>query len=343
MSSDFPRRLVDLTTSWLSEVIREDVLTFESANVGAGKGMLGDIFRIDIALADSGRRSIIVKFAADREDLRAAARRSGVFEREVNFYRHVAVHLRCRIPKCHGSWFDPDTSEFLIVMEYIDADPAVNQIAGISRQQAEMVVRELASLHVPAHAMPSIAEYAMPAVSPGRRTNQRLFVNNGWERLRNLLPEKLRAPLSSEEMGNRLVEAMDHLARQPAFLLHGDARPDNLLFSRDGTQVALIDWQGLMIGPREWDLGYFFSQGLRIEDRRAWTTDLLDLYIEMASIGHEVNKVEMMENIGRSAWFSFGVACSLFTVADGSSQQTIDLAASMGERSLSLLFDHREL
>jgi thiamine kinase-like enzyme len=180
--------------------------------------------------------------------------------------------------------------------------------------------------------------------APERRANQTLFVTRGWEEIKKLMSPSLSTGLTADEMVKKLLEAFDHLSTMPFYLLHGDARPDNLLFERSETSVALVDWQGVALGPREWDIGYFLAQGLRVEDRRAWTDDLLDVYVsEYARYGEPPNRSEMARHIGKAAWFSFGVACSLFTVADTSSQKTIDLAASMGERALSLLGDSGEL
>lgn len=344
MIIDFPRRLAEVSLQWLSEVLGMDVASFESSDIGAGKGMMGDIFRLELTGAAGEQLVVVAKFSADREELRIAAKRAGVFEREVNFYRHIAPTLKCRIPRCYGSWFDPDTAQFVILMESIDVDPSVNQIKGMSFEQARTVVGELAALHIPSSEVVQFRELIMPASSEARRTNQRLFVGSGWERLRKLVPEHLRVALSPGEMADRLVAAIDVLAAQTYFLLHGDARPDNLLFSKSSGEVVLVDWQGLMFGPREWDLGYFFAQGLQTEDRRNWSNALIDHYLSFLpeKLG-SVDRQSFVRNIGKAAWFSFGVACSLFTVADTTSEKTIELAASMGERSLSLLFDAGEL
>jgi len=169
-------------------------------------------------------------------------------------------------------------------------------------------------------------------------------VTRGWEEIKQRVSPHLRMDLTAKEMVEKLLAGLDHLSAMPFYLLHGDARPDNLLFDRAGTSVALVDWQGVALGPREWDIGYFLAQGLKVEDRRAWTDELLDIYVnEFAQYGQPPNRGEMARHIGKAAWFSFGVACSLFTVGDTSSQKTIDLAVSMGERSLSLLSDSGEL
>jgi hypothetical protein len=341
---NFPKRINDLTASWLSSMLGDDVVGLTHTDIGAGKGMMGDIYRLELSIADGSTRKVVAKFSADRDDLRAAAKRGGIFEREINFYREIAPVLRCRVPKCFGTWYDDQTAEFLILMENIEADGSVSQVEGVSFEQAALVIKELAALHVPESVVADFRHLFSLVSAPERRANQTLFVTRGWEKIREMMPNGLRFPFSAEEMVTRLLGALDQLGAMPFYLLHGDARPDNLLFDRSGMSVALVDWQGVALGPREWDIGYFLAQGLRVEDRRAWANELLDIYVsEHSKHGEPPTREDMMHHIGKAAWFSFGVGCSLFTVGDSSSQQTIDLAASMGERALSLLVDCGEL
>lgn len=344
MINGFPRRLSEVSPQWLSLALGVEVVSFDTADIGAGKGMMGDIFRLQLNLAGGTTRVIVAKFSAEREDVRLAAKRAGVFEREINFYELISPRLQCRIPATFGTWYDSDSAEFLILMELIDADSSVSQVDGVSLAQAKMVMRELAVLHVPEIDVAEHGSLFNFVNAPGRRNNQTNFVMNGWTRVRELVSPELRAPHSPEQMAEKLNNAFDHLGALPMFLLHGDARPDNLLFMRDGSGVALIDWQGLTLGPREWDIGYFLAQGLRVEDRRAWTGELVDEYISYATgSAEELNKAKILRNINKVAWFSFGVACSLFTIADITRDDTIALCRSMAERSLSLLYDAGEL
>lgn len=344
MPNEFPVRLTDLTTTWLSEALDYPTVSFIHTDIGAGKGMLGDIFRLDLESTDGSQKQLVAKFSADREETRAAAKRAGIFKREIDFYEQIAPVLKCRIPRCFGTWYDDETAEFLILMECIDADFSVNQIEGVTYDQAILVMKELAALHVPASQVADFRHLFSLVSAPERRANQTLFITRGWEEIKKLVSPSLRTDFTADEMVKKLLGAFDHLSTLPFYLLHGDARPDNLLFDRNGTSVALVDWQGVALGPREWDIGYFLAQGLTVEDRRAWTDDLLDVYVkEYARYGEPPTRPEMARHIGKAAWFSFGVACSLFTVADTSSQRTIDLAASMGERALNLLGDSGEL
>ena len=344
MTDNFPACIDEVTAPWLSSVLGMTVDSFTYSDIGAGKGMMGDIFRMSIFTSSGKEHSIVAKFSADREDLRVAAKRAGIFEREVNFYKLIAPRLQCRIHATYGCWYNDDSGKFLILMESIDADPSVSQIIGVTFEQAKMVMRELAVLHVPDAEVNEHRGLFNFVNAPGRRMNQAAFIANGWNSVREIVPEHLRVMDTPERMVERHGVAFDHLGSLPMFLLHGDTRPDNLLFSRDGKSVALIDWQGLTLGPREWDVGYFIAQGLRTEDRREWMDELIRYYISCVDDPTQKLTVEEMRtNIGKVAWFSLGVACSLFTVADTSLQATIELSASMAERALHLLFDAGEL
>jgi Ser/Thr protein kinase RdoA (MazF antagonist) len=57
-------------------------------------------------------------------------------------------------------------------------------------------------------------------------------------------------------LGDRIEELTGrwgNLETGPPVLLHGDAWIDNLLRCQDG-HVVLLDWDGVAVGPREWDL-----------------------------------------------------------------------------------------
>lgn len=60
---------------------------------------------------------------------------------------------------------------------------------------------------------------------------------------------------------------------------------DNMLFSRGDQDLALtvVDWQLINIGPLFIDVSYFLGGSLEVEDRRAWTDELLQIYSDALS------------------------------------------------------------
>ncbi len=339
-AGNFPRCLVELTPEWLSAITNLPVAKFEALDIGEGKGMLGDVWSLRLEVTGQAPVSIVAKFSAQRESKLPLTRRAAIFEREINFYRNIAPHLRCRMPKIFGCWHEQECAEFLIVMEHIDADSSVDQKKGVTFEQAAQVMAELAALHSFRVGQSGIADGLAIIEAPERRANQKLFIERGWDKLKELLPAESVGVPNTDLLLEGIHSAYDRLAAEPKVLCHGDVRPDNLLFLKNQQSVALIDWQGVALGPRCWDIAYFFAQGLRAEDRRQWQSDLMSTYInESEMLGISIERSSLTANLGSAAWFSFAVACSLFTVADTTQPGTIALARSMGERSISFLKD----
>ena len=62
-------------------------------------------------------------------------------------------------------------------------------------------------------------------------------------------------------------------------VVHGDYRLDNLMFSSEGSVVAL-DWQTATVGSPMRDLAYFLETSLDVELRRGHEQELLGIYAD---------------------------------------------------------------
>lgn len=58
------------------------------------------------------------------------------------------------------------------------------------------------------------------------------------------------------------------LATPPGTVIHGDFRADNLVFAEDGS-VAAFDFQPIGSGSGAYDLAYFLTQSLEVDDAEA--------------------------------------------------------------------------
>ncbi|HIL49076.1 MAG TPA: DUF1679 domain-containing protein, partial [Acidimicrobiia bacterium] len=88
----------------------------------------------------------------------------------------------------------------------------------------------------------------------------------------------------------------------------------------DGTEVIAIDWQICVKTVGAYDLGYFLSQSLTIEDRRAHEERLLDVYrstLAEADIDYPAD--ELLEDYRRTVLF-----CLCYPIQAGGSVELVN-------------------
>ncbi|GII91507.1 phosphotransferase enzyme family protein [Sinosporangium siamense] len=140
--------------------------------------------------------------------------------------------------------------------------PAVRPADEISKQPVVHEGRVVTFWHyVPASGRPTTNELGKIL----RRLHRLPVPPVKLKRFRDPLGEVRDAVLRSEVLPARrqvwLTDRIDELTElwtgmtgeEPPVLLHGDAWIDNLLRRSDG-RVVLCDWDGVAVGPRQWDL-----------------------------------------------------------------------------------------
>ena len=160
---------------------------------------------------------------------------------------------------------------------------------GCTQPQALAVVRGLARLHATfwatAHTEPALRQLTAGRGARGYVASPAVALLLG-----RTLPKLPRLAALWRSLGAALADA-------PATLLHGDCRPENLLFrtqaARDGEapgadsdaatascawRVTFLDWEAVGINPAANDLIYFMVVGLRAADSAAWQSALLRAY-----------------------------------------------------------------
>ncbi|MEE2769120.1 MAG: oxidoreductase family protein [Actinomycetota bacterium] len=349
-SPPFPARPEDLTTEVLSVGLGRPVVSFEATRIGAHRGMMGIITRIEVVYADGSVEPspVVAKFAALRAGSLDNARRGGNHERELRFYDELAGITPVRTPELHAAWYDPDSEHFLLLQESIDVDEEVDQVDGIGAERVRLVLTEVAQLHATwwDHSSLGLLDWLPAPDAAQRRNNLGTFAVAGW----NPLCELLGSDLGADERGlghglpEQLEATLTRLASMPETLIHGDLRADNLLFPRGGNRVALVDWQGVARGPAGWDLAYLISQCLTVEDRRAHEQELLDHYrVELANAGHLATEDQVREGYAEGMLLGLVIACALPIVSDEDEERAARLARVFARRSIEGLRDHGRL
>ena len=347
----FPISIGELTESFLSDALGEEVSEFHADRIGEDRGMLGEIFKLDISFHDNSRESLtlVAKFAAIREETLALAKRGDTHERELRSYDELLSSAPVNIPEFIAAWYNDETAEFLLLQEMIHADTSVDQIAGLSEQQARLVISEMAKLHAYWWNDPKLETISwLPRLDDQRRrTNLTTITRNGWGQLAEMLEGEI--SLSSitktgEELADQIDKMLLRTAAFPSTFIHSDLRADNLLFSPDGESVSLIDWQGCCIAPPVFDFTYFLIQSMTIEDRQRLEGDLIKFYAEeLERSGLQLSLTNLQDVYETSLIYSLAIACSIPLINDPTIPRVRNLGVAMGTRSIQALQDYDQI
>lgn len=343
----FPIRIGELSPATLSEGIGASIVDFTAQRIGADRGMLGEIFLLDLSYAPGshGPKQVVAKFAALRAGPLAAAVRGRAHERELRCFDELLIDTPVATPTNYGTWYDPATAHFLLLQGAVEVDDQVDQVVGLSPEDARLVLREMARVHGRWWTDRRIAELDwLPRLDGEARVNNlTTLAAQGWDPLRELMGDDLSS--AEEELGanlpDRLLAALRSLADMPSTLIHGDMRADNLLFSPDHSTVTLIDWQGCGIGPAAFDLAYFLTQSLTVETRRRHEEELLEFYrSELRESGVAVSAEQVRAGYAESMLYGLVIACALPLIGDSNEPRVHALASTIARRTLDALHDH---
>ena len=277
---------------WMTGFLRDlghdvEVASVEDEVIGTGQMAQNRRFSLTYSEWDgSAPASFVGKFPSPE----ATSRRTGglgAYLKEVSFYREIRPTVGIRTPTVHRVEYDPDTSDFLLMME--DMAPALqgDQMAGCSLEEAEVAMEEIARLHAPRWGDPSLDDYAFLAGRRGASLNREAYTmlwHGFLGRYRDILEPDL------IDLGRRLETRFGTYSRLypgPRTVTHGDFRLDNtLLGTAEGRPtVAVVDWQTVGLGCGTLDVAYFIGAGLLPDLRRQHERDLLQRYHEALKAG----------------------------------------------------------
>jgi aminoglycoside phosphotransferase (APT) family kinase protein len=250
-----------------------------------GNGLVGDSYRFGLTYEEDEHdapASVIGKFPAANLDSRRSGSAHLLYLREVSFYRELAHILPIHTPRPFVAQIDPETDDFILILEDLAPFRQVDQLAGCSLEDARTVLAEAAALHAPRWGDPTLQSLHWLAARPARAS---AAVNETLPAIIRLFKDRYRDALEPEYLA--LVEKLPQvLARSrkdqssPRTVQHADFRLDNVLFDvRGGARpMATLDWQTLRTGPGVMDVAYFLSAGLDPSERRQHEADLVRSY-----------------------------------------------------------------
>jgi hypothetical protein len=311
---------------WLTAVLRDAQLlplgrVTEVRRETIGNGLLGDSIKLtpryDRPL-DNAPRSLVAKFAAADPTSRETGAKFNLYRKELNFYREIAGTVDIRTPRIFFAEFDPDTSDFTLLMEDLSPARVGDELRGCSVQDCALALRELARLHGPRWADPDLEDMAW--LQPAERQADDIAA---------ILPDiaadfkkRFAAVLNAEHLSviDRFVLIYPRVLADrsaPRTLQHGDFRLDNVLFDVQGTagSTATLDWQTVTLGAGLVDAAFFVGTALSRNARQLRESDLMHAYHDELcryAIGN-FRWEDCWRDYRRFAFF--GIFCALFSSA----------------------------
>ncbi len=317
----FPTNPDELSNSWLQEVLGFAVSGFNVEYFSEGAGVMAWVMRLTLDTPADCPKSVIVKFPSPSEVNREVARTYNMYGREVAFYSNIAANIAVPTPACYFSAFDPQTSDFVLLLEDIGHMRIGDQVAGCSLEEAITVVDAVASFHASAW-QPSEFPELVSHNNEAQRAGMSAGFQAGWPVVLEQFGEHI--PTAMRSVCARLPDAVPRLLQQmceqPVCVTHADVRLDNIFFAED--KVAFVDWQSICTSAPEQDLAYFVTQSVPASVRQQ--VDLVARYHQkLTERGIEYSLTRCRERYAVSALY---LVCYAVVISG-----TLDLANERGQ------------
>ena len=186
------------------------------------------------------------------------------------------------MPDCYGAEVDLDTGRAIVVLEDMGYR-AGDQVEGCDVEEAKQIIDAFVPLHVAFWGTPT--ETSWPRRCASTRSTSTgsapLLRRRGSvaSRCTGTASRRTCVTGSSEYIAD-VRDLHTLMGDRTQTLVHGDVRLDNVMFGEEEGQheIALIDWQAIMVSNPGQDLAYLLSQNVRTEERRAHEDELLHHY-----------------------------------------------------------------
>lgn len=207
-------------------------------------------------------------------------------EGEVNFYGKVRGRLSIEAPRARYAGFNARNLAYLVMLDDIAGQVEFcHEDTDIDRAAALQQVLLLADLHGTFYKSPELGTEALPFATwpfwwenmKKRVPDYEKFCMSGFRAAESVISPRLFA--RADEIMPAIAESVRRHNDLPQTLVHNDPHLRNWYRTLDG-RMGLGDWQTMTVGNWARDVGYCMSTSLRIEDRRAWETDLVAAYLD---------------------------------------------------------------
>jgi hypothetical protein len=291
------RAAEDIDAEWLTSMLHTAGIGLENSlsvddSESIGTGQVGDNVRFQLVWRDADPSlpdTVIGKFPSQSEISRATAVAVNTYVREIGFYRDLQHQIEIRTPHVHHVGWDPDTHDFVVMMEDIAPAEQGDQLAGCELTQAEMVVDQAVGLHAPTWGRTD--GYAGFEWLSQPDPEGAAALGAMYSMCAPGFAERYRGRLSDDDLllGEALVQHYPQLftatadwaaANHGYCVVHADYRLDNMLFGSPPASpaVTVVDWQTVTVGIGPADIAYFCGAGMLPDVRAVHERPLVERY-----------------------------------------------------------------
>lgn len=351
MTKNIPFSMSEVTDQWLIEKLSSHpdyadsaIKRIERQTVGEGIGQVGEFNQVVVETHAGAKTKLFLKLRAPIEGMHAVALRYKMYEKEVRFYNELAAQMQVRTPNVIYADYDTQTENVALLMEYMEGWTSPDQLSGASHRQTQAAIKQLATINAPFWGrtaelpwLPTMQTDYMQMMIPDMQACKDVF----WGRF------GADVPISEHDFYSVIEHwpaILDGLCEGTLTLTHYDYRVENMFFSADETDVAVIDWQLIAALRAGWDLAYLLGTNIVTEQRRNHEQEYIDLYLaSMGNHGVDYTEAELRHDM---KWALLGL-CSIIVIGganfDVNNERSFELFKQISVRLFETIADHNAL
>ena len=351
----------------------ERVTDFSHKVIGEGAGFNGEVAILSLQYSQrpaDAPESMVLKIPTALKN-RVLGQTMGLYEKEIRFYRDLQPTLTLRTPRHYYSaldtFDDPDLvlgrmeglnrmpiwlisilskvasfviartpRRYALLIEDLSGYRLGDQMDVCSDEDTRRVLVAMAKFHGQFWDSSTLSTMSWVApVAVTSRIIQMMFLQS-IDKYRSanadsLSDRQLALIKWLKENGIALTEKM---GEEPATLLHGDVRLDNVCFDDASDEVLLFDWQTMTRGPAGMDLAYFLSATVPAEASDSKISELIDFYHD------QLREAGVTISPARLRWqYEIGMLAMLHRILPTLFRDEMDLGAERGPQMMQAWVD----
>lgn len=333
----------DVANQTLSHKFNKQITGTKVEPLGEGVGLLSSIGRASLTFEDESTDTVVVKVVSQNDNI-DIAKGLNFYLNEVNFYKDLSAECPVKSPECLYAEIDPDTQEFLLILEDFGNEVAGDQLQGCSQEVLNLAFEQAAEMHakywdrvadiqwLSYHDEPELTLFRRDAIyQPGVQPTLDGFGELFTDDLADIVVK----------IGEQFADLCHAAMSGPQTLTHGDYRIDNMLLPvRNGkTEIVTVDWQNTRGGNCTHDIAYFSAQSCGAELRGDTELEVLRNYYDVLTQSGVSNYSfeECLNHYRLNLMITMITPIAVCGTLDPGNERGVELGRVMLERSLAAL------